>query len=107
MAVRTIALSLPEVNGNSFSLMSHVGLDISSRRFAPDQSPFGFCEEMKLHSVQLLPIYQKGRCICVDALCCMSQEPWERKERLSIISSVHCSCMICIKIRVFPPFLVI
>ncbi|NWR52678.1 HPS3 protein, partial [Regulus satrapa] len=28
------------------------------RRFAPDQSPFGFCEETKLHSVQLLPVYQ-------------------------------------------------
>uniref|UniRef100_A0A8C3CB55 HPS3 biogenesis of lysosomal organelles complex 2 subunit 1 n=1 Tax=Cairina moschata TaxID=8855 RepID=A0A8C3CB55_CAIMO len=34
------------------------------RHFAPDQSPFGFCEEMKLHSVQLLPIYQTGRFIC-------------------------------------------
>uniref|UniRef100_A0A663M8X8 HPS3 biogenesis of lysosomal organelles complex 2 subunit 1 n=1 Tax=Athene cunicularia TaxID=194338 RepID=A0A663M8X8_ATHCN len=30
------------------------------RRFTPDQSPFGFCEETKLHSVQLLPIYQTG-----------------------------------------------
>ncbi|NXX68988.1 HPS3 protein, partial [Spizella passerina] len=28
------------------------------RHFAPDQSPFGFCEETKLHSVQLLPVYQ-------------------------------------------------
>ncbi|XP_031976127.1 Hermansky-Pudlak syndrome 3 protein isoform X3 [Corvus moneduloides] len=28
------------------------------RRFAPDQSPFGFCEETKLHSLQLLPVYQ-------------------------------------------------
>ncbi|NXL60923.1 HPS3 protein, partial [Chordeiles acutipennis] len=28
------------------------------RRFTPDQSPFGFCEEPKLHSVQLLPVYQ-------------------------------------------------
>ncbi|NXS43626.1 HPS3 protein, partial [Balaeniceps rex] len=28
------------------------------RRFSPDQSPFGFCEETKLHSVQLLPVYQ-------------------------------------------------
>ncbi|NXF32514.1 HPS3 protein, partial [Nyctibius bracteatus] len=28
------------------------------RRFTPDQSPFGFCEEMKLHSLQLLPVYQ-------------------------------------------------
>ncbi|XP_050164344.1 BLOC-2 complex member HPS3 isoform X2 [Myiozetetes cayanensis] len=30
------------------------------RHFTPDQSPFGFCEETKLHSVQLLPIYQTG-----------------------------------------------
>ncbi|NXR23608.1 HPS3 protein, partial [Cinclus mexicanus] len=30
------------------------------RRFAPDQSPFGFCEETKLHSIQLLPVYQTG-----------------------------------------------
>ncbi|NXO71201.1 HPS3 protein, partial [Phainopepla nitens] len=30
------------------------------RRFAPDQSPFGFCEETKLHSVQLLPVYQSA-----------------------------------------------
>ncbi|NXS61097.1 HPS3 protein, partial [Brachypteracias leptosomus] len=28
------------------------------RRFTPDQSPFGLCEETKLHSVQLLPVYQ-------------------------------------------------
>ncbi|NXS65553.1 HPS3 protein, partial [Pandion haliaetus] len=28
------------------------------RHFIPDQSPFGFCEETKLHSVQLLPVYQ-------------------------------------------------
>ncbi|NXG44195.1 HPS3 protein, partial [Psilopogon haemacephalus] len=28
------------------------------RRFTPDQSPFGFCEETKLHSVQLLPVYK-------------------------------------------------
>ncbi|NWI32303.1 HPS3 protein, partial [Sula dactylatra] len=31
------------------------------RRFTPDQSPFGFCEETKLHSVQLLPVYQTAR----------------------------------------------
>ncbi|KAM4659270.1 BLOC-2 complex member HPS3-like [Amazona ochrocephala] len=30
------------------------------RCFTPDQSPFGFCEETKLHSVQLLPIYRTG-----------------------------------------------
>uniref|UniRef100_A0A8C9FDJ1 HPS3 biogenesis of lysosomal organelles complex 2 subunit 1 n=1 Tax=Pavo cristatus TaxID=9049 RepID=A0A8C9FDJ1_PAVCR len=35
------------------------------RRFTPDQSPFGFCEETKLHSVQFLPVYQTGRCTCV------------------------------------------
>uniref|UniRef100_A0A8B9QDH1 HPS3 biogenesis of lysosomal organelles complex 2 subunit 1 n=1 Tax=Apteryx owenii TaxID=8824 RepID=A0A8B9QDH1_APTOW len=29
-------------------------------RFTPDQSPFGFCEETKLHSLQLLPVYQTG-----------------------------------------------
>ncbi|NWX89526.1 HPS3 protein, partial [Nothoprocta pentlandii] len=28
------------------------------RRFTPDQSPFGFCEDTKLHSLQLLPMYQ-------------------------------------------------
>ncbi|NWH25333.1 HPS3 protein, partial [Grus americana] len=28
------------------------------RHFTPDQSPFGFCEETKLHSVQLLPVHQ-------------------------------------------------
>ncbi|NWV68463.1 HPS3 protein, partial [Malurus elegans] len=28
------------------------------RCFTPDQSPFGFCEETKLHSIQLLPVYQ-------------------------------------------------
>ncbi|NXL90946.1 HPS3 protein, partial [Alectura lathami] len=31
------------------------------RRFTPDQSPFGFCEETKLHSVQLLPVYQTAK----------------------------------------------
>ncbi|NXY71560.1 HPS3 protein, partial [Glareola pratincola] len=30
------------------------------RRFTPDQSPFGYCEETKLHSVQLLPVYRTG-----------------------------------------------
>ncbi|NXN47164.1 HPS3 protein, partial [Rhinoptilus africanus] len=30
------------------------------RRFTPDQSPFGFCEETKLHSVQLLPVHRTG-----------------------------------------------
>ncbi|XP_062459073.1 BLOC-2 complex member HPS3 [Pezoporus occidentalis] len=30
------------------------------RCFTPDQSPFGFCEDTKLHSVQLLPVYQTG-----------------------------------------------
>uniref|UniRef100_G1NEX7 HPS3 biosis of lysosomal organelles complex 2 subunit 1 n=1 Tax=Meleagris gallopavo TaxID=9103 RepID=G1NEX7_MELGA len=36
------------------------------RHFTPDQSPFGFCEETKLHSVQFLPVYQTGRCTCVS-----------------------------------------
>ncbi|NXO05173.1 HPS3 protein, partial [Rhinopomastus cyanomelas] len=31
------------------------------RRFTPDQSPFGFCEETKLHSIQLLPVYHRDR----------------------------------------------
>ncbi|NXP46699.1 HPS3 protein, partial [Heliornis fulica] len=31
------------------------------RCFTPDQSPFGFCEETKLHSVQLLPVYRTAR----------------------------------------------
>ncbi|NWU65375.1 HPS3 protein, partial [Pterocles burchelli] len=31
------------------------------RRFTPDQSPFGFCEDTKLHSVQLLPVYQTAQ----------------------------------------------
>ncbi|XP_071668897.1 BLOC-2 complex member HPS3 isoform X2 [Patagioenas fasciata] len=30
------------------------------RCFTPDQSPFGFCEETKLHSLQLLPVYRTG-----------------------------------------------
>ncbi|XP_042748349.1 Hermansky-Pudlak syndrome 3 protein [Lagopus leucura] len=30
------------------------------RHFTPDQSPFGFCEETKLHSVQFLPVHQTG-----------------------------------------------
>ncbi|XP_074009999.1 BLOC-2 complex member HPS3 isoform X1 [Numenius arquata] len=30
------------------------------RCFTPDQSPFGFCEETKLHSVQLLPVFRTG-----------------------------------------------
>ncbi|NXX98829.1 HPS3 protein, partial [Centropus bengalensis] len=43
------------------------------RRFTPDQSPFGFCEETKLHSLQLLPVYQ------ADA-----EETENRKELLSL-----------------------
>ncbi|NXT20780.1 HPS3 protein, partial [Syrrhaptes paradoxus] len=31
------------------------------RRFTPDQSPFGFCEDTKLHSLQLLPMYQTAQ----------------------------------------------
>uniref|UniRef100_A0A8C3UCF0 HPS3 biogenesis of lysosomal organelles complex 2 subunit 1 n=1 Tax=Catharus ustulatus TaxID=91951 RepID=A0A8C3UCF0_CATUS len=42
------------------------------RRFAPDQSPFGLCEETKLHSIQLLPVYQTGMWICMNT-------QWTRK----------------------------
>ncbi|KAI1236078.1 hypothetical protein IHE44_0002175 [Lamprotornis superbus] len=45
------------------------------RRFAPDQSPFGFCEETKLHSIQLLPVYQTG----ISATAC---EETENKRKL-------------------------
>ncbi|XP_062355488.1 BLOC-2 complex member HPS3 isoform X2 [Cinclus cinclus] len=45
------------------------------RRFAPDQSPFGFCEETKLHSIQLLPVYQTG----ISATTC---EETENKRKL-------------------------
>lgn len=65
------------------------------RRFTPDQSPFGFCEETKLHSLQLLPIYQPGIWICMDAFWPVSQGAWERKELLCIFCFVHCFCMIC------------
>ncbi|NXW15111.1 HPS3 protein, partial [Circaetus pectoralis] len=43
------------------------------RRFTPDQSPFGFCEETKLHSVQLLPVYQTAH-----------EETENKKELLSL-----------------------
>ncbi|NXV71455.1 HPS3 protein, partial [Atlantisia rogersi] len=43
------------------------------RCFTPDQSPFGFCEETKLHSVQLLPVYQTGH-----------EETENKKELLSL-----------------------
>ncbi|KFW62315.1 Hermansky-Pudlak syndrome 3 protein, partial [Pygoscelis adeliae] len=43
------------------------------RRFTPDQSPFGFCEETKLHSVQLLPVYQTAH-----------EETGNRRELLSL-----------------------
>uniref|UniRef100_A0A8C5T7H2 HPS3 biogenesis of lysosomal organelles complex 2 subunit 1 n=1 Tax=Malurus cyaneus samueli TaxID=2593467 RepID=A0A8C5T7H2_9PASS len=39
------------------------------RCFTPDQSPFGFCEETKLHSIQLLPVYQTGIWLCMYVLC--------------------------------------
>ncbi|XP_047915267.1 BLOC-2 complex member HPS3 isoform X2 [Anser cygnoides] len=48
------------------------------RHFAPDQSPFGFCEEMKLHSVQLLPIYQKGSSVTAH------EETETKRELLSL-----------------------
>lgn len=65
-----------------------------SRRFTPDQSPFGFCEETKLHSVQLLPVYQTGIWIRMDELWPVSRETWERKELLCIFCSVPCFCVI-------------
>ncbi|NXT76126.1 HPS3 protein, partial [Zapornia atra] len=43
------------------------------RCFTPDQSPFGFCEETKLHSVQLLPVYQTAH-----------EETENKKELLSL-----------------------
>ncbi|KFP72738.1 Hermansky-Pudlak syndrome 3 protein, partial [Acanthisitta chloris] len=43
------------------------------RRFTPDQSPFGFCEETKLHSLQLLPVYQTAH-----------EETENRRELLSL-----------------------
>ncbi|XP_010583190.1 PREDICTED: Hermansky-Pudlak syndrome 3 protein isoform X2 [Haliaeetus leucocephalus] len=48
------------------------------RRFTPDQSPFGFCEETKLHSVQLLPVYQTGGSVTAH------EEIENKKELLSL-----------------------
>ncbi|XP_074887252.1 BLOC-2 complex member HPS3 isoform X2 [Buteo buteo] len=48
------------------------------RRFTPDQSPFGFCEETKLHSVQLLPVYQTGGSVTAH------EETENKKELLSL-----------------------
>ncbi|KAM6326761.1 LOW QUALITY PROTEIN: BLOC-2 complex member HPS3 [Podargus strigoides] len=48
------------------------------RHFAPDQSPFGFCEEMKLHSVQLLPVYQTGSSVTAH------EETENKRELLSL-----------------------
>ncbi|KAM9543729.1 BLOC-2 complex member HPS3 [Guaruba guarouba] len=48
------------------------------RCFTPDQSPFGFCEETKLHSVQLLPIYQTGGSVTAH------EETEIKKELLSL-----------------------
>ncbi|NXL08038.1 HPS3 protein, partial [Mesembrinibis cayennensis] len=48
------------------------------RRFTPDQSPFGFCEETKLHSVQLLPVYQTGSSVTAH------EETENKKELLSL-----------------------
>ncbi|XP_048796415.1 Hermansky-Pudlak syndrome 3 protein-like isoform X3 [Lagopus muta] len=47
------------------------------RRFTPDQSPFGFCEETKLHSVQFLPVYQKAFGSSTEAVHFLgSTKPW-------------------------------
>ncbi|KAM6127780.1 BLOC-2 complex member HPS3 isoform 1-T1 [Phoenicopterus ruber ruber] len=48
------------------------------RRFTPDQSPFGFCEETKLHSVQLLPVYQAGSSVTAH------EETENKRELLSL-----------------------
>ncbi|XP_052661062.1 BLOC-2 complex member HPS3 isoform X2 [Harpia harpyja] len=48
------------------------------RRFTPDQSPFGFCEETKLHSLQLLPVYQTGGSVTAH------EETENKKELLSL-----------------------
>ncbi|XP_074954854.1 BLOC-2 complex member HPS3 isoform X1 [Phalacrocorax aristotelis] len=48
------------------------------RRFTPDQSPFGFCEETKLHSVQLLPVYQTGSSVTAH------EETESKRELLSL-----------------------
>ncbi|XP_064021386.1 BLOC-2 complex member HPS3 isoform X2 [Pogoniulus pusillus] len=48
------------------------------RRFTPDQSPFGFCEETKLHSVQLLPVYQTGSSVTAN------EETENKRELLSL-----------------------
>ncbi|POI33721.1 hypothetical protein CIB84_002526 [Bambusicola thoracicus] len=50
----------------------------SSRRFTPDQSPFGFCEETKLHSVQFLPVYQTGSFVTAN------EETENERELLSL-----------------------
>ncbi|KAM7108143.1 BLOC-2 complex member HPS3 isoform 2-T2 [Ciconia maguari] len=48
------------------------------RRFTPDQSPFGFCEETKLHSLQLLPVYQTGGSVTAH------EETENKRELLSL-----------------------
>ncbi|XP_053929888.1 BLOC-2 complex member HPS3 isoform X1 [Cuculus canorus] len=48
------------------------------RRFTPDQSPFVFCEETKLHSLQLLPVYQTGNSVKAD------EETENKRELLSL-----------------------
>ncbi|XP_009900719.2 BLOC-2 complex member HPS3 [Dryobates pubescens] len=48
------------------------------RHFTPDQSPFGFCEETKLHSVQLLPVYQTGSSVTAH------EEAENKRELLSL-----------------------
>ncbi|XP_075617920.1 BLOC-2 complex member HPS3 isoform X1 [Balearica regulorum gibbericeps] len=48
------------------------------RHFTPDQSPFGFCEETKLHSVQLLPVYQTGSSVTAH------EETENKRELLSL-----------------------
>ncbi|NXJ63367.1 HPS3 protein, partial [Rostratula benghalensis] len=48
------------------------------RRFTPDQSPFGFCEETKLHSLQLLPVFRTGSSVAAH------EETENERELLSL-----------------------
>lgn len=43
-----------EIRSLSLSLETH-------RRFAPDISSYALSDDIKLHSLQLLPIYQTGK----------------------------------------------
>uniref|UniRef100_A0A669Q3H8 HPS3 biogenesis of lysosomal organelles complex 2 subunit 1 n=1 Tax=Phasianus colchicus TaxID=9054 RepID=A0A669Q3H8_PHACC len=72
---------------DSFLLTSCV-VFFPSRHFTPDQSPFGFCEETKLHSVQFLPVYQTGKCTCVER----SEQAVLTPQFLHVITSESLQC---------------